>query len=60
MPRTRPSYPLEFKRQIVELVRADRSMRELAKEFEPCYETIRNWMRQANRDDNLTNSGFTT
>jgi len=41
MPRTRPPYPLEFKRQIVELVRAGRGMRELAKEFEPCYKTIR-------------------
>ena len=60
MPRTRPPYPLEFKRQIVELVRAGRSMRELAKEFEPCYETIRNWVRQANRDDGLTSSGATT
>ena len=60
MPRTRPPYPLEFKRQIVELVRAGRSMRELAKEFEPCHETIRNWVRQANRDDGLTSSGATT
>jgi len=60
MPRTRPPYPLEFKRQTVELVRAGRSMRELAKEFEPCYETIRNWVRQADRDDGLTRSGFTT
>jgi len=60
MPRTRPPYPLEFKRQIVELVRAGRSTRELAKEFEPCYETIRNWVRQADRDDGLTSSGATT
>ncbi len=60
MSRTRPPYPLEFKQQIVELVRAGRSIRELAKEFEPCYETIRNWVRQADRDDGLTRSGLTT
>jgi len=35
MPRTRPPYPPEFRRQIVELVRAGRSMREVAQEFEP-------------------------
>jgi len=26
-------------------------MREVAQEFEPSYETIREWVRQANRDD---------
>ena len=32
MPPTRPPYPAELKRQIVELVRAGRSPSELAKE----------------------------
>jgi transposase len=45
MPGTRPPYPLEFKWQIVELVRAGRSIGELAKELKSCYETIRNWAR---------------
>ena len=35
MPPTRPPYPAELKRQIVELVRAGRSPSELTKEFEP-------------------------
>ena len=35
MPPTRPPYPSELKRQIVELVRAGRSPAELAREFEP-------------------------
>jgi len=47
MPKTRPPYPREFRRQMVELVRAGRTPRELAREFEPSYETIRSWVRQA-------------
>ena len=35
MPPTRPPYPPELKHQIVELMRADRSPAELAREFEP-------------------------
>jgi transposase len=46
VPRTRPSYPPEFRRQIVELVRAGRTPEELAKEFEPSAQTIRTWANQ--------------
>jgi transposase len=46
VPRTRPAYPPEFRRQIVELVRAGRSPEELAKEFEPSAQTIRTWVNQ--------------
>ena len=46
MPRTRPAYPPEFRRQIVELVRAGRTPEELAKEFEPSAQTIRTWASQ--------------
>ena len=35
MPRTRPPYSPEFRRQMVNLVRAGRSPEELAREFEP-------------------------
>ena len=35
MAKTRPPYPPEFRRQMVELVRAGRSPEELAQEFEP-------------------------
>ena len=47
MPPTRPPYPSELKRQIVELVRAGRSPSELAREFEPTAQTIQNWIGQA-------------
>ena len=35
MPRSRPPYAPEFRRQMVELVRTGRSPEELAREFEP-------------------------
>jgi transposase len=60
MPRTRPPYPPEFRRQLVELVHAGRTPRELAREFEPSYETIRTWVRQADRDEGRSASGLTT
>ncbi len=60
MPKTRSPYPLEFKRQMIELVRAGRTPRELAQEFEPCYETIRAWVQQADRDEGRSASGLST
>lgn len=50
MPKTRRPYPPEFRRQLVELVRAGRSPDELAREFEPSGQSIRNWVRQAARE----------
>ena len=44
---TRRSYRPEFRQQMVELVRAGRSPEELAKEFEPSAQTIRNWVADA-------------
>jgi len=41
-----PNYPYEFRRQVVDLVRAGRTPEELAREFEPSVQTIRNWVRQ--------------
>ncbi len=46
----RRSYPLEFRNQLIELVRTGRTPEELAKEFEPSAQTIRNWVAQADRD----------
>ena len=47
MPRTRAPYPVEFRAEMVRLVRAGRSARELSREFEPSEQTIRNWVNQA-------------
>ena len=60
MRRTRLPYPPEFRRQIVELARAGRSVQELAEEFEPSYWTIRTWIKQADRDDGLSAAGLSS
>jgi len=51
MARTRPPYPPEFREQIVDLARDGRSMADLAREFEPTYETIRNWVHRARQEE---------
>ena len=51
MPKTRPPYPAEFRRQMVELVRAGRDPTDLAREFEPSAQAIRNWVAQADRQE---------
>ena len=60
MPGNHPPYPAEFRRQLVELARAGRSAHELAREFEPCYETIRLWIKQADRDEGRSAEGLRT
>ena len=51
MPRSRVPYPPEFRARMIELVRAGRNPEELAREFEPSAQTIRNWVNQADRDE---------
>ena len=60
MPRTRRAYPPEFRQQIVGLHRAGRSPGELAKEFEPSEQTIRNWIVQSDLDEGRRRDGLTT
>ena len=45
MPKSHPPYPAEFRARMVELVRSGRSPEELAREFEPSSQAIRNWVR---------------
>ena len=59
MSEKRPPYPPEFRRQMIELVRAGRSPEELAKEFEPSAQAIRNWVAQADRDEGRRSDGLT-
>ncbi len=58
MPRTRKPYALAFRQQIVALARAGRSVSELAAEFEPSGETIRNWIKQADLDEGSRTDGL--
>ena len=60
MAKARPPYTPEFRRQMVELVRAGRSPEELAQEFEPTAQSIRNWVGQAECDAGRRGDGLTT
>ena len=51
MSRKRSRCPAEYRQQMVDLVRSGRSPDHLAREFEPSAQSIRNWARQADRDD---------
>jgi transposase len=53
-------YAPEFRWQMVELVRAGRTPEQLAKEFEPSAQAIRNWVAQADRDEGRREDGLTT
>ena len=60
MPKSRTPYPAEYRAQIIELVRSGRTPEELAREFEPSAQCIRNWARQADRDDGRRADGLTS
>ena len=60
MPRSRPPYPPEFRARMVELVRSGRNPEELAREFEPTAQAIRNWVAQADRDEGRRSDGVTS
>ena len=45
---------------MVDLVRSGRSPDHLAREFEPSAQSIRNWVRQADRDEGRRSDGSTT
>jgi len=51
-------YPPEFRRRLVELVRAGRSPASLAKDFEPSAQTIANWVKQADLDEGKRSDGL--
>ncbi|MEX1182464.1 MAG: transposase [Gemmatimonadota bacterium] len=52
--------PLEFRQRMVELVRGGRNPDELAEEFEPSAQAIRNWVKQAALDQGMRSDGLTT
>ena len=60
MSKTRPPYPPEFRRQMVELVRVGRTPEELSREFEPTAQSIRNWVCQADIDEGRRDDGLTS
>ena len=60
MPKSRPPYAPEFRRQMIELVRAGRTPESLSREFEPSAQAIHNWVRQADRDEGRRDDGATS
>ncbi len=50
MPKTRPPYPEEFRREALQMLRAGRSPRELAEALGVSDQTLRNWRRQGDID----------
>ena len=60
MPSTYPPYAAEYRRRIIELAQAGRSINELAGEFEPSTNAIRKWVKQAALDEGLRSDGLTT
>ena len=59
MSKSRPPYPVEFREQIIALVRAGRTPESLSREFEPTAQTIHNWICQAERDEGHRPDGVT-
>ena len=60
MSKSRGAYLPEFRRQMVELVRAGRTPEELAGEFEPTAQSIRNWVSQSERNASRGNGSLTS
>ncbi len=53
-------YTVEFRYQIVQLVRAGRAIPELCKEFGVSIWSVRNWVKQAARDAGTGDQGLTS
>jgi transposase len=61
MPKTRPAYPEQFRREALELVRKGRSIPDVAESLGVSQQTLRNWAKQVavdrrERDDGLTSA----
>jgi transposase len=60
MPKSHRAYPAEYRQRIIDLVRKGRTPEDLARQFEPSAQCIRNWVRQADRDAGRRQDGLTT
>jgi transposase len=61
MPKSKPPYPDEFRREAVELVRQGRAVPDVAESLGMSAQSLRNWVRQEQldrreRDDGLTSA----
>jgi transposase len=60
MPKTRPAYPDQFRREALELVRKGRSIPDVAESLGVSQQTLRNWRRQGERDQGERDDGLTS
>ena len=60
VPRTRPAYPEQFRREAVELLLQGRTPRELAGSLGVSAQTLRSWRRQDQLDRHERDDGVTT
>jgi transposase len=61
VPRTRPAYPPEFRREAVELVRSSgRSIPQVANELGVSPQSLRSWVKQVQLDRGERRDGLTS
>jgi transposase len=60
MPKTRPAYPEQFRREALELVRRGRSIPDVAGSLGVSAQSLRNWMRQDERDRGERDDGLSS
>ena len=60
MARTRPPYPPEFRREAVQLVRAGRSVKDVAASLGCSEQSLHNWTKQDQLDRHERDDGLTS
>ena len=60
VPKSKPAYPEEFRREAVQMLRAGRTPRELSESLGVSEQTLCNWRRQAQVDRGERDDGLTT
>lgn len=56
----RPTYPPEFRRRLVELVRSGRSVNDVSREFQVARQSVVNWIKQVELDTGQRRDGLTS
>ena len=60
MPKSKPPYPEQFRREALELVRQGRSIPDVAESLGITAQSLRNWKRQDDRDHGARDDGLTS